>query len=233
MLRKIIYFVSTKLIQLTTYMIPQYSLCILPMVAIRHWWVILPILLLLAIAIQIWILLETRRMKDKIEQILDQTAMTGGLDEALADAESAASRDDEGPDLDVPIPDTPTGAKNSEDIWQHGKKISKLDRELLARIDAEIEANIQDSEYSIETLRMKLGISRSGLYKKLIYLTGRSPLEYLRIKRLQMGRAMLENGETSVSQIAWSVGFSPKQFSKYFKDEYGCLPSEFIHYISD
>ena len=219
--------------QLITSMIPLSSLCILPLMAIRLWWVILPILLLLVIAIQLWVLFETRRMKSKIEQILDLTVMGGGQDEVLADAESAVSGDDNRLDSDTPVPDSPSGSNNAEDLWQHGKKISKLDRELLARIDAEIEANIQNSEYSIETLRMKLGISRSGLYKKLIYLTGRSPLEYLRIKRLQMGRAMLENGETSVSQIAWSVGFSPKQFSKYFKDEYGCLPSEFIHYISD
>lgn len=218
--------------QLTTYMIPQVPLHILPLMAIRHWWIILPILLLLAIAIQIWVLFETRRMKTKIEQILDLTAMTGGQDEISDDVETIM-KENEGRDSLPSSPDSPSGTNNAEDIWQHGKKISKLDRELLARIDAEIEANIQDSEYSIETLRTKLGISRSGLYKKLIYLTGRSPLEYLRIKRLQMGRAMLENGETSVSQIAWSVGFSPKQFSKYFKDEYGCLPSEFIHYISD
>lgn len=200
--------------------------------AIHLWWVILPILLLLAIAIQLWVLFETRRMKGKIEQILDLTTTTGGQDEISDDAEKV-TKENEGQDSVPSSPDSPSGTNNAEDIWQHGKKISKLDRELLARIDAEIEANIQDSEYSIETLRTKLGISRSGLYKKLIYLTGRSPLEYLRIKRLQMGRAMLENGETSVSQIAWSVGFSPKQFSKYFKDEYGCLPSEFIHYISD
>lgn len=200
--------------------------------AIHLWWVILPILLLLAIAIQLWVLFETRRMKGKIEQILDLTTLTGGQDVISDDAEKV-TKENEGQDSVPSSPDSPSGTNNAEDIWQHGKKISKLDRELLARIDAEIEANIQDSEYSIETLRTKLGISRSGLYKKLIYLTGRSPLEYLRIKRLQMGRAMLENGETSVSQIAWSVGFSPKQFSKYFKDEYGCLPSEFIHYISD
>lgn len=218
--------------QLTTYMIPQVPLHILPLMAIRHWWIILPILLLLAIAIQIWVLFETRRMKSKIEQILDLTAMTGGQDEISDDVETVM-KDNKGQDSLPSSPDSPSGTNNAEDIWQHSKKISKLDRELLARIDAEIEANIQDSEYSIETLRTKLGISRSGLYKKLIYLTGRSPLEYLRIKRLQMGRTMLENGETSVSQIAWSVGFSPKQFSKYFKDEYGCLPSEFIHYISD
>ena len=218
--------------QLTTYMIPQVPLHILPLMAIRHWWIILPILLLLAIAIQIWVLFETRRMKSKIEQILDLTAMTGGQDEISDDVETIM-KENEGRDSLPSSPDSPSGTNNAEDIWQHSKKISKLDRELLARIDAEIEANIQDSEYTIEMLRAKLGVSRSGLYKKLIYLTGRAPLEYIRIKRLQMGRAMLENGETSVSQIAWSVGFSPKQFSKYFKDEYGCLPSEFIHFISD
>lgn len=214
-------------------MIPQSSLCILPLMAIQLWWVILPFLLLLAIAIQLWVLFETRRMKSKIEQILDLTVMGGGQDGVSDDVETVM-KENEGQDSVVPpSPDSPSATNNTEDIWQHGKRISRLDRELLARIDAEIEANIQDSEYSIETLRAKLGISRSGLYKKLIYLTGRSPLEYLRIKRLQMGRTMLENGETSVSQIAWSVGFSPKQFSKYFKDEYGCLPSEFIHFISD
>ena len=109
--------------------------------------------------------------------------------------------------------------------------MSRLDRELLARIDAEIEDNLVNSEYTIEELCSSLNISRSGLYKKLMALTGSSPLEYIRIKRIQKGRAMLESGETSVSQIAWSVGFSPKQFSKYFKDAYGCLPSEYIHHL--
>ena len=114
-----------------------------------------------------------------------------------------------------------------------GHRISRADRELLDRITAEIEENLQESEYTIESLCTALGISRSGLYKKMMALTGKSPLEYIRLLRLEKGRDMLENGETSVSQIAWSVGFSPKQFSKHFKDEYGCLPSEYIHSLSN
>lgn len=209
---------------------PPYTLSPL---AINPWWLVLPILLLTAVIIQIWWLLaETRRMKGKIEQILDLTTCEDNPDNVSTDTEPAA-QNGESSDSDTPVPNNTSAANGTEEIWQPGKKISKMDRELLARIDAEIEANIQDSEYTIEMLRAKLGVSRSGLYKKLIYLTGRAPLEYIRIKRLQMGRAMLENGETSVSQIAWSVGFSPKQFSKYFKDEYGCLPSEYIHYLSD
>ena len=119
------------------------------------------------------------------------------------------------------------------DVDAFGNRISKLDRELLDRINAEIEENLQDSEYTIESLCSKLRISRSGLYKKLISLTSKSPLEYMRDQRLEKGRIMLENGETSVSQIAWNVGFSPKQFSKHFKDVYGCLPSEYIHHLAD
>ncbi len=213
-------------------MIPKYPLIILPELAVRPWLLVRQILVLIAIVMLIWLLFEMRRMKGKIERILAHTSTLGSQDESSADKGQAVIQE-EGQDSraistdDAPVPNDP------DDIWQPGKKISKMDRELLARIDAEIEANIQDSEYSIETLRAKLGISRSGLYKKLIYLTGRAPLEYLRIKRLQMGRAMLESGETSVSQIAWSVGFSPKQFSKYFKDEYGCLPSEYIHFFPE
>ena len=114
-----------------------------------------------------------------------------------------------------------------------GRRISRSDREFLDRITTEIEKNIQESEYTIENLCNTLGISRSGLYKKMMALTGRAPLEYIRLLRLEKGREMLENGETSVSQIAWSVGFSPKQFSKHFKDEFGCLPSEYIHSLTD
>jgi DNA-binding response OmpR family regulator len=114
-----------------------------------------------------------------------------------------------------------------------GRKISRADRELLDRVAAEIEKNLQDSEYTIESLCTALSISRSGLYKKMVILTGKSPLEYLRIMRLEKGRDMLDNGETSISQIAWNVGYSPKQFSKHFKDEFGCLPSEYIHSISE
>jgi len=36
----------------------------------------------------------------------------------------------------------------------------------------------------------------------------------------------LEQGGESVSQVAWQVGLSPKQFAKYFKEEYGLSPSE-------
>ena len=144
-------------------------------------------------------------------------------------AEVTASENGYSSTFTIPFRNGEAPAQEGEGVSLDKKIMSRQDREFLAKIESEIEQNMQDSEYTIEELCAKMGISRSSLYKKLMRLTGRSPIEYIRIKRLQEGRAMLDSGETSVSQVAWSVGFSPKQFSKYFKDEYGCLPSEYIH----
>ena len=114
-------------------------------------------------------------------------------------------------------------------VWQG----SREDKELLERIQAEIENHLQENDYSIEKLSESLNISRSVLYKRLVSLTGKSPIEYIRSIRLRKGKEMIENGETSVSQIAWSVGYTPKQFSRNFKAEYGCLPSEYLHHLKE
>lgn len=111
--------------------------------------------------------------------------------------------------------------------------VSRLDKELMEKVTQAVENNMANSDFSIDELTQELGISRSRLYKKLTSITGKSPIEFIRVLRLKKGKQLLEEGETSVSQIAWAVGFSPKQFSKYFKDEYGCLPSEYIHHLAD
>lgn len=116
-----------------------------------------------------------------------------------------------------------------EEIASSDLTLSKVDAQLLDRINALIEENIANTEYSVEDLSKEVGISRSGLYKKLMFITGKSPIEFIRIARLRKGRQMLDEGETSISQIAWSVGISPKLFAKYFRQEFGCLPSEYIH----
>lgn len=138
--------------------------------------------------------------------------------------------------LDVKVKKLLSNTRDNREKWQGLEveasdiTVSRLDRELMTKLTETIEKNMTNSEYSVEDLSSDLGISRSGLYKKLTFITGKSPIEFIRIMRLKKGREMLERGEDSVSQVAWSVGFSPKQFSKYFKDEFGCLPSEYINH---
>jgi DNA-binding response OmpR family regulator len=104
--------------------------------------------------------------------------------------------------------------------------VSHVDEELIKRAIALVEQNFSDSEYSVEQFCDDMGMSRSSLYKKLMAITGLAPLQFMRTLRIKRGRQLLEQGGESVSQVAWQVGLSPKQFAKYFKEEYGMSPSE-------
>ena len=88
--------------------------------------------------------------------------------------------------------------------------------------------NIAREDFGVEELSEMMAMSRSNLYKKMTAVTGRTPLEFIRCIRMREGRKRLDAGETSVSQIAYAIGMSPKQFAKYFKDETGMTPSQYI-----
>lgn len=104
--------------------------------------------------------------------------------------------------------------------------VSNIDQELIARAIALVEQNICDPNYTIEHFCDDMAMSRSSLYKKLMAITGMSPIRFVRTIRIKRGRQLLENSGESISQIAYKTGLSPKQFAKYFKEEYGFSPSE-------
>jgi len=116
----------------------------------------------------------------------------------------------------------------STDIEPQKMAVSSVDEQLKEKAIRIVEDNISNSEFSVEDLSAALGMSRGHLYKRLEAITGKSPIEFIRIIRVKQGRHLLEQSGESVSQVAWRVGMSPKQFSKYFKEEYGMLPSEFL-----
>ncbi|MBP9482460.1 MAG: helix-turn-helix domain-containing protein, partial [Parabacteroides sp.] len=105
--------------------------------------------------------------------------------------------------------------------------ISTIDERLIERAIQAVEENMDNTDFSVEDLSMTVGMSRGHLYKKLMTITGKSPLEFIRVLRIKRGKQLLEQSQESISQIAYQVGLSPKQFAKYFKEEFGCLPSEF------
>jgi AraC-like DNA-binding protein len=59
-------------------------------------------------------------------------------------------------------------------------------------------------------------------------LTGKSPLEFIRVIRLQHAAQLLEKSQLTVSEVAYKVGFNnPKYFAKYFREEFNVLPSAY------
>jgi len=107
--------------------------------------------------------------------------------------------------------------------------ITSLDEVLIAKAIKIVEEHISDIDFSVEILSMALGLSRGHLYKKLIAITGKGPIEFIRAIRLKRGRQLLEKSQLQIAEIAYEVGFnSPKRFAKYFREEFGFLPSEYL-----
>ena len=105
--------------------------------------------------------------------------------------------------------------------------VSQLDGELIDKATKIVEAHLADTDFTVEAFGEAMCMSRSALYKKLMAISGRSPLEFMRIIRLRHGLTLVRQGGLTVSEVAYNVGMSPKQFAKFFKEEYGSLPSKY------
>jgi len=104
--------------------------------------------------------------------------------------------------------------------------IESADEQFIRSLVKEIERDLNDSSLSVELLAKRMNITRVGLYKKVLAITGYSPMEYIRHIRLKRAMHLVQNSKLSMAEIAYEVGFgNPKQFSKYFKSAFGNLPS--------
>jgi len=106
--------------------------------------------------------------------------------------------------------------------------ITSLDEELVKKALKYVEANIDNTDYSVEDLSQDLGLHRSHLYRKIQSITGQTPLDFIRSIRLKRAAQYLINSQYNISEIADLVGFSTlKYFNKYFKEEFEMTPTQF------
>lgn len=106
--------------------------------------------------------------------------------------------------------------------------MTQSDRKFLETVNQYIANNLSDSDASVEGMSDALNMSRVQLYKRMVSLTGTTPSEYMRAKRIKRAEELIRTGEYNVSEIAYLVGFNnPRYFSKYFQDTYGMTPSQY------
>lgn len=104
-----------------------------------------------------------------------------------------------------------------------------MDEKLIADAVKVVEENMGDPNFSVEEMSEKLNMHRTNLYKKLQVLTGKTLTQFIRLMRLKRGKQLLSRGNVLISQVAYEVGFNdPKKFARYFKEEFGMLPSEYV-----
>lgn len=107
--------------------------------------------------------------------------------------------------------------------------VTPLDRQLVEKAIGIVEENISETEFSVEELAASLNISRSYFYKKMIKITGKKPIEFIRTIRMKRAQQLLTESQMQVAEIAYTLGYnSPKVFSKHFKEEFNISPSEFM-----
>ena len=91
-----------------------------------------------------------------------------------------------------------------------------------------MEHSYDKSDFTVESMSEALGMSRVHLYRKIHDMYGIAPTDLMRTFRLRKAAAMLKRGGYTVSEVAYSVGFStPGYFTKCFKEMFGVTPSEF------
>jgi signal transduction histidine kinase/ligand-binding sensor domain-containing protein/DNA-binding response OmpR family regulator len=106
--------------------------------------------------------------------------------------------------------------------------ITPVDEKFLKLALEVVEKFIDNPDFSVEDFSREMCMSRVALYKKILSLTGKAPLEFIRSIRLKRAAQLLEKSGMSVAEIAYEVGFNnPKNFTKYFKEEFKVLPSQY------
>ena len=106
---------------------------------------------------------------------------------------------------------------------------SEADKSFIERFRTLVEQHLADTDLSVEYLASQLGIGRSQLYRKVKQLTGFSPVELIRIRRIKKAAELLTRTDKSISEIAYEVGFAtPSYLTKCFKDYFGVSPKEYV-----
>jgi ligand-binding sensor domain-containing protein/AraC-like DNA-binding protein len=107
-------------------------------------------------------------------------------------------------------------------------EITSMDEKLVQDATNYVEENLSNADISVETMAEALAMSRVHLYKKLTAITDLTPSEFIRKVRLRHAEKLLRKSQLSVAEVAYKVGFNnPRYFSKYFKEMYGKMPSEY------
>ena len=90
-----------------------------------------------------------------------------------------------------------------------------------------VEENFSNNNFGVAALAKGMGISHSGLHRKLKAISKQSISQFIRETRLKRARELLQLQTGTVAEIAYRVGFgSTTYFSKCFHDHYGYPPGE-------
>ena len=98
----------------------------------------------------------------------------------------------------------------------------------LSSVLACIEQNIPNQNFTVETIAEHVCLSRGNLHLKVKALTGKTPVELIKVMRMKKACALMKETTMSVAEIAEQTGFqTPGYFITVFKSTFGETPGKY------
>ena len=108
-------------------------------------------------------------------------------------------------------------------------EITSLDEEFIKKAIQVVEQNLQNPDFSTQTLAQEVAMSQSTLYRKIKALTGDSVNAFIRSVRIKRAAQYLQESQLNISEIAYKVGFGDvKYFRKCFRKQFEMSPTDYI-----
>jgi AraC-like DNA-binding protein len=105
---------------------------------------------------------------------------------------------------------------------------TSTDSQFLQKVVDIIDQHIDDTEFTIEMLGERMGMSRMQLHRKIKALTDQSAHNFIRLIRLKKAAVLLKDRSRNITQVTYAVGFKNlSHFARAFKDQFGQNPSQF------
>lgn len=118
------------------------------------------------------------------------------------------------------------------DAAGHGGLLAALADRHLSRSLSAIH-NGPGESWSVEKLAACAGLSRSLFARRFREVTGLTPMGYLRSWRIHLARRALREGDSTVSSIAYELGYrSEAAFRTSFRQETGLGPREYARSVA-
>jgi AraC-like DNA-binding protein len=107
------------------------------------------------------------------------------------------------------------------------KVINEAEEQFLDRLFDIVESKFPDEAFNVESLSREIGISRPHLYRKILHLTGVSPVGFIRDLKMSKALFLIKQKKKNITEIALEIGMNnPSYFAKCFQDKYGMVPSQ-------
>lgn len=122
------------------------------------------------------------------------------------------------------------GARQSDASESSVAKIFyKGDEDFMRKAMQVVKKNLDNSEFTVETLASEMNMSRSNLHLRCKALFGVSAHEFIKTVRFNEACRLLLEKKHSVAEIGYMTGFTtPSYFAAAFHRFMGCTPSEYV-----